>query len=1075
MVSPKSHRSHANDHIEESNTTASWFLGGVRRNWMGPQANTESSGTPNLSRVLPGHPDSFPRESLMSPVTPGETLPSSRAVHLAKNPDIPRATALPSPVLSTTSHPSPVSANVIVSNPPTLPVANQFSVPRREDERMAVQRLPSGPVEQRATQSPLVRTSWPQTHLPLDTGSQERRLSGQPEPQVQNEDALTVISEQRWKEWSIQLDSLTANLRAKGALPPADSREPSIARPRIDLLHQAINRRDSFYLVMHQLYCRLSIDPNTLGQIRAPEAGMKLLVPLLEDNGKMHKAATVAFAQFPAPSHHLMQSKWYLQVLTTVPEFLSRLASEWQGIWLQAPHPPLVANLWAKLALPSPILMSVMFMCVARRLHHETYIKPLLELFWQDVESFKRCKDAGIPDTTQQALNWNFIQEYLKFPRLSGSSSQTLSSPHPAHPRQSESMPQSTLATSSPNPRPSIAGNQPINVPPTPAASYRNYMPNAPQGQVAGPVAVAYQDSVPAPQLQNPSQYRQYNPILHGHGQDHGQDQGQWHQIHPQMQQMQQIHPMQPMRGQLALGQVHPSRIHHIPQFPQEQRMQRQPVMPTLSTPHNPPLQSIAVNSAQSAQSIHGSSPMSTSVVTTPLSAAPISNHMVQHLIPQRSSNSLNRQHSLASQPSAFPVVHAPPQIPNFQNLPHSPLLPAPGWRAPITVNPVPMRLGLHLADLRDPMKKLVKHDSDGKEMSTELFSYLDSFIVQPTIIKPDQPIYTWAFPLTSDECEKFPSIVQGKEGRCSVWTFKPGCRTYRLRCIRVPGTPATVNDRTWSVMATFWPSVFYVTVNDKELYVRRKVHNGKDLPLDITEYLRSGENNVRVDFILGQDECKSLKYVFAVEAMEVAEFDQVLSLVQSIPAAKSRADIQKRLSPVTNDDELAVVTDNLTIGLVDPFMARIFDIPVRSRNCGHPECFDRDTYIRTRQSESGPTPMIDNWRCPICKTDARPQSLVVDQFLAEVHAELARTNRLDMAKAIQIKADGTWTLKVDSDETSPGADKHLASGSTAVKRKAGSLSSSPYHSGPRSKTETSSARPSPTIRTQEPTVIELD
>jgi hypothetical protein len=36
---------------------------------------------------------------------------------------------------------------------------------------------------------------------------------------------------------------------------------------------------------------------------------------------------------------------------------------------------------------------------------------------------------------------------------------------------------------------------------------------------------------------------------------------------------------------------------------------------------------------------------------------------------------------------------------------------------------------------------------------------------------------------------------------------------------------------------------------------------------------------------------------------------------------------IKKRLSPTTDDDDLAVVTDNLTIDLVDPFMARIFDI----------------------------------------------------------------------------------------------------------------------------------------------------
>jgi hypothetical protein len=387
-----------------------------------------------------------------------------------------------------------------------------------------------------------------------------------------------------------------------------------------------------------------------------------------------------------------------------------------------------------------------------------------------------------------------------------------------------------------------------------------------------------------------------------------------------------------------------------------------------------------------------------------------------------------------------------------------------------MTVNANPMRLGLHVADLRDPIKILVKEESNGSEIETDLWAYTDPFVVQPTVINPGQPKYTWTFSLTEDERQRFPKTVQGTEGLCSVWTFKPGCQTYRLRSIRIPGNPDTVTEQSWSLTSTLWPSVLYVFVNNKELYVRRKVHNGKDLPLDLTEHLQSGENTIEVHFILGPDECNTSKYVFAVEVLQIAEFDHILSQVQSISAADSRAAIQKRISPTTDDDDLAVVTDNLTIGLVDPFMARIFDIPARSRNCGHLECFDRDTFIRTRRSLSGQTPLNDNWRCPICKADARPRFLVVDNFLAEVHAELARTNRLDTANAIRIKADGTWTMKVDTDEASPEA---RASGSTTLKRKADNAGGSAGPNALRPKNEMTSA--SPVVRTQEPTVIELD
>lgn len=1052
---------------------------------MGPQTNApENSATrnPRVEVDLPVPPNSLPHELvLMSPVTPGETLtqpPSRGPVHTAKNPDT-HATALPSPVLSTNSNPSPVNADAIVSNRPSTlpPISTLFTAQRGNDERMAVQPLPSGlATSQRVTQSPHPGPNW-STNSPSITGTrtgastQEHTVSGsRPSPQ-QNGGAgagAVAIPNEAWAQWSSQLDALVDDLHARGALTPVHSRETNVILPRIDLLRQAISRKDAFYLVMHQLYCRYSIDPSTLGQIRAPEAGMESLIPLLENNGKMHETAIIGFAHFPSSPQQLMQTRWYLQVLSGIPEFLSRLATEWQSIWLQAHHPPLVSHLWGVLACPSPILMSVMFMCVARRLHHEEYIKPLLKLFWKDFKVFQQCRDSQLPGTTLQAHNRNFAQEYLNFPRSSEYLSQTPSSSHSAPPPRPQNQPisQAALGVPSPYPRSSVTGvSQPATNSPAPSplgAPLQHFPLNSPQGQVVGPAAGSYQFGVNS-QVQNTPQTPYYNPMSQGQGQ------GPWYPVNPHMNPQ-----MPPMHMQIALGHVPPSRRHQPLPGSHGQQLQRRTGMPPTSVaPTNPSttsLQSSAPTSTQSVQSLHAPSPISTTPTTT--------NHMAQHpMPPQRPNNHHHRQHSMTLQSSASPTTRAPPQGQppqrqppqgqHFQPLPNSAFLPLPGYRAPMMVNPNPTRLGLHLVDLRDPMKRLVKQGSDGNYIETDLFTYLHTFVVNPTVVNVDQPIYTWNFSFTHDERQKFPHIAHGKESQCSVWTFRPGCRTIRLRCIRLPGNPDTVTEQTWSTASTFWPSVFYITVNGKELYVRRKVHNGKDLPLDITEHLKTGENDVRLDMILGQDECKTSKFVFGVEVMEIAEFDQIISLVQSVPAAESRAAIKKRLSPITDDDDLAVVTDNLTIDLVDPFMARIFDVPVRSRHCNHHECFDRDTFIHTRKSVSGPTPMVDNWRCPICKGDARPQFLVVDQFLVEVHAQLARTNRLSGIRSIQIKADGTWNPKYDTDETSPGADKPFS-----PKRKAeGSLG--PVAMRPRN--NVSHGSHSPAVRTQEHTVIELD
>ncbi|KAJ5208617.1 hypothetical protein N7449_002996 [Penicillium cf. viridicatum] len=1084
MVSPKS-RSHTSaDHIEESNTTASLFLGGVRRNWMGPQTNIpENSATRNQ---VP--PNSLSREPvLMSPVTPGETLtqpPSRGPVHTAKNPDT-RATALPSPVLSTNSHPSPASADAIVSNRlSTLPpVSTQLTAQRGNDERMAVQQAPlSGhATSQRATQSPLMQPNW-STNSPSVTGTrtgasiQEHTVSASrlsPQQNQQNEGAreLTVPNE-IWEQWSAQLDALVEDLSAKGALPPAHSSEKSVVWPRIDLLRQAISRKDAFYLVMHQLYCRYSFDPTTLGQIRATESGMRSLIHLLEDNRKMHDVATFGFAHFPASPQQLMQTKWYLQVLSGVPVFLSRLATRWLGIWKQACHAPLVSYLWRTLACPSPILMSVMFMCIARGIHHEDYVKPLLEVFWKDLKGFYQCRGFELSETTQQAHNWSITEEYLKFPRLPEHLSHTLSSSHSAPPPrpQNQTMSQAALGVPSPHPRSSVSGiSQPATNSPALSplgAPLQPFPSNSPQGQVVGPAAGSHQFGVNS-QMQNTPQTPYYNPMSQGQAQGQRQRQGQGQR--PRYPVNSHMNPHLNPQMQMHLGQVAPPQRHRSTPGSHGQQMQLRTLMPTTSVaPANPSttsLQSSALTSTQSAQSLHAPSPISTTPTTT--------NHMAQHpMPPQRPNNHHNRQHSMTVQSSASPITRAPPQGQpphgqHFQPLPNSAFLPLPGYRAPMMVNPNPTRLGLHLVGLRDPMKRLVKQGPGGNDIETDLFTYLDTFIVRPTVVDVDQPIYTWDFSFTGDERQKFPHIDHGKESQYSVWTFRPGCRTIRLRCIRLPGNPNTVTEQTWSTAATFWPSVFYITVNGKELYVRRKVHNGKDLPLDITEHLNAGENNVRLDIILGQDECKTSKFVFGVEVMEVGEFDQILSLIKSVPAADSRAAIKKRLSPITDDDDLAVVTDSLTIDLVDPFMARIFDVPVRSLHCNHHECFDRNTFIRTRNSTSGQTPMVDNWRCPICKGDARPQFLVVDQFLAEIHAELTRTNRLNGIRAIQIKVDGTWTFKYDTDEISPGPDNPFS-----PKRKAedslGPAAMRPRH-------DVSNSRHSPAVRTQEHTVIELD
>ncbi|KAJ6081781.1 hypothetical protein N7499_006655 [Penicillium canescens] len=1105
-MSPKTHRAHAPraDNIGQSNTTASLFLGGVRRNWMGPEGSGQIRARQPSNVDIPTGSQPPRAEPLMSPAT-GDTLPFPRSGFTAvnaKKPDPPRVTAFPSPVPSTNSHPSPVGSDGIVhpptgqqtqrgneehmaatlptvgvsrpqsrtqnpvvgaqraanphgtpttgpgsdgqrgsgqGTPSTLP-SDEYFQPRplsplveaqrdtnphgtqttgssanrqRGNEEQDTSALPpNGPAQGQSTaQSPLVGAQ-------RDTNPQATQQPSGPSPGGHPQDAgpslvNPVPDDGQWELWSTQLDTLVSELNQKKVL------TANVGLPRVDLLRQAIQKKTPFIW---------RIDPTTLGFLGAPEAGIRMLARLLEDNEKMDYAVTFGFSHFPASPQTLISQPWYYKAVAKVPLFLKRLAGEWEGIYTWALRPPLVDELRTKFTVDSPVLMAVMFMCISRGLYEEQYIKKLLQLFWNDWASYTGLLDGRVTETSRRTLRQHLNREYLKFPKLHAPSQ----SPQVAQVDQSQSpqvvqspqvaqSPQVTQATQVhyPNsPHPKLLGQtMPQTVPVS--SPYVGYPASSQPPASSAGAGEYYHSASNSPQVQSsPSTGYLYPPGR----------QPQLHEIQTQAARREQLHPSQmPHAMTQGMGAFAQAPV-QIPRAP-------------VPLTHPSPLS---------------------------FSAAPSQ--------PFRPSITINSAHpQIASQPHLqhrqLPLPSAP--ITPAQTLQRDPsisyFLPTPDYRAPMTVNPNPMRLGLHQANLRDPIKKLLTKGTDGQEIETNLSCYLAGCAIPTTIISPQVPMYEWNFDVPETFYQTFPHMTPQNPGQRPIWTYRPGCNTLRLRSIRLPGNPTSGAEQ-WPNESTYWPSVLYIHVNDQEMFVRRKVHNGKDLPLDITANIRPGRNTIKITLLLGQDECKNSRYAMGVEILRISDFEQLKSMARPIPAADSRALIQKRLTPTLDDDDLAVVTDNLTISLVDPFMARIFDIPARSRNCTHFDCFDLDTFIKTRMFKSDEKPMIENWRCPTCKKDARPQFLVIDQFLADVHANLARTNRLDRAQAIQFKADGSWTLREVSDEPSSPADRARL----ATKRKADSMENPQGQGGPRPKIGVSPPVTQASVM-QDHTVIELD
>ncbi|KAL4937508.1 hypothetical protein BDV06DRAFT_72004 [Aspergillus oleicola] len=348
--------------------------------------------------------------------------------------------------------------------------------------------------------------------------------------------------------------------------------------------------------------------------------------------------------------------------------------------------------------------------------------------------------------------------------------------------------------------------------------------------------------------------------------------------------------------------------------------------------------------------------------------------------------------------------------------------LPPAGLPPVINTRPDPNRSALHQADLRDPVNQFFSISKSGEREQTELLPLLTSFAVGPKVLRQPERSFKWELTLSANEIKDCVSYEEQGPGKRLLRTAVDGSQLYRLRCIKVPRSTLELSEHSWCVAETTWPTAIYMQVNGKDVWPRRKHHNTRDLPLDITPYLQQELNHVKIGFVLGQAEQKDFTYAMALERLTLCNLALGKSLAQSLPADESQKRICGRLArnPGDEDDELSIVSDDLKINLVDPYTARLFEVPVRGAYCEHTECFDHETFLQTRILKFGDnSPVEAFWRCPVCRQDARPQNLVVDEFLANVRKELERTNRCEGARSLQIKADGSWEVNHDDDLSS--------------------------------------------------------
>jgi len=233
-------------------------------------------------------------------------------------------------------------------------------------------------------------------------------------------------------------------------------------------------------------------------------------------------------------------------------------------------------------------------------------------------------------------------------------------------------------------------------------------------------------------------------------------------------------------------------------------------------------------------------------------------------------------------------------------------------------------------------------------------------------------------------------------------------------------------NASDWTVKEAAFPPYVYYSLNGTSLTYPQLDSHQKHSPIEVTDLIQVGTNTLSLSINRRSDEPQDLKHGIALEVVTYIDQEQARAACLSNPPLTYEevvTSIKRALQVSTNEDDLVLVDPTLTITITEPFSSsEIFKIPVRGLHCTHRQPFDLDVFLHTRPNSEFVTgyTKTDAWRCPICGGDARPISLVKDEFMVAVRADLEKREMLN-TRTIVVDKDGSWKPKVENDTPQRG------------------------------------------------------
>ena len=784
-----------------------------------------------------------------------------------------------------------------------------------------------------------------------------------------------------------------------------------VERPRLELLREACKTSDYFYLILHQLFCFDYQIRKSKGYVPSlneiHRKGLDVVAFLLVSNDDMVDDAVAWFAVFPLPLGKSLFTSAHAKVLRC----LEKMACSWNELrsrCRERRRPPLVDELVVLFNVESFLFQQIIFRAVLRDIWSYQANDCNCFLIAEGVfnRDYKSVMDRLLSGSTTDELV-NFYQQAVirEYEQVIGSHWQhtnagsAVNIAAPVQQRRQSRLAPAVNRLSNPN-KSQYEHNK--NAQP-PLTLNLHTVKRHSLSAASGPVPIAAQETLaarhgslvsqsqallsnvfPSPQMGN---FTQSPTTLQGLLSPEASINVSWHSNN---QQQQKERRTSSTAGTIRNAPRSATSTHRTPH-----------VVPS-NVPGNSPIH-------QSQQAL-GYQQQSYNSVPSSTGADPRARP------PHEVRRSLSNRASATTMPilSPHPFIHSSSSLPIDAN--STPFIRS---YPPLPAHPNPTTYALHQAHLRSPTLSCLDPNKKPNSMA-KYYRFIKHVLMPPEELDGKNRHVNWEFGVSKELINWFAHDSPSSYGAPPTRAVMPGSRLCRIRCINLKDKSGMPTQSQWVAADNVWPGSTAIVLNGIALDIRKKTHHGKDLPVDVTRYIKVGQNNLSTA-VIGVEKDSTKRYAIGVEFIQVVDEQQIKTEIRNFPWFEARKRILDQSK--NTDPDIEVVQSQKVLDLTDPFTARIFDVPVRGINCHHNQCFDRDTFLQTRTVKNPGEPCgPDEFRCPICGQDARPQSLMIDGFFLGVRMTLEARGRLDV-KAIVLRESGEWDIKEEEGATGESGD----------------------------------------------------